>query len=61
MVDGNVKIKEVFTKDNYFIVPDYQRSYSWEEAQQKDFFEDFKDSYNNVNYYVANNRLKRTS
>ena len=53
MVDGNVKIKEVFTKDNYFIVPDYQRSYSWEEAQQKDFFEDFKDSYNNVNYYYG--------
>ena len=59
MDSGRNNLIDVFTKERFFIVPSYQRSYSWEEKQQKDFFEDFKNNYNNTNYYYGTILLQK--
>ena len=37
------KVKDLFNRDVCYIVPSYQRAYSWEEQQRKQFVEDLRD------------------
>lgn len=55
MESGRKSINELFGKDQYFYIPDYQRNYAWEDKQIYDFFDDFKSNYNGINkrYYYG--------
>lgn len=55
MESGRKSINELFGVTKYFYIPDYQRSYAWEDKQINDFFDDFKANYNGVNkrYYYG--------
>ena len=55
MESGRKSIKDFFGITKFFYVPDYQRSYAWEDKQINDFFDDFKANYNGVNkrYYYG--------
>lgn len=55
MESGRKSINELFGISKFFYVPDYQRSYAWEDKQINDFFDDFKANYNGVNkrYYYG--------
>lgn len=55
MVNGRQKINDLFGSDKYFYIPEYQRSYAWEDKQINDFFDDFKANYNGLNkeYYYG--------
>lgn len=61
MEKTKTKIKDIFTKDRYFEIPKYQRSYAWEQKQIKDFFEDFKSNYDIINYYYGTLLLQEIS
>ena len=55
MESGRKSINELFGTSKFFYIPDYQRSYAWEDKQINDFFDDFKANYNGVNkrYYYG--------
>lgn len=55
MESGRKSINELFGTTKFFYIPDYQRSYAWEDKQINDFFDDFKANYNGVNksYYYG--------
>ena len=62
MDSGRKNIKELFVS-NFFYIPDYQRNYSWEDKQIKDFYDDFKAKYlgANKNYYYGTILLQKQS
>ena len=39
MDNGKLRIDNIFNGKTFFSIPDYQRSYAWEEKQLRDFFE----------------------
>jgi len=57
-------IKDLFNKDEEFIIPSYQRPYSWEEDNCSRLLEDIKSSYNNFlneGYFLGNIILAKNS
>ena len=40
MDNGKLRIDNIFNGKTYFAIPDYQRSYAWEEKQLNDFFKE---------------------
>lgn len=51
MESGKKPLDEIFNGNKYFCIPYYQRSYSWEEKQLKDFYDDFETQYVSNYYY----------
>lgn len=46
------KLEEIFKANVTYIVPDYQRPYSWEKSQIDDLFNDLDEAINsNTNHY----------
>ena len=37
------KVKALFYRDVHYVIPSYQRAYSWEEQQREQFIEDLRD------------------
>lgn len=60
MDNGKLRIDNIFNGRTFFAIPDYQRSYAWEEKQLKDFFEDYMNNYNSQNYYYGTILLQST-
>ena len=63
-------VYEIFSGESKYIIPPYQRAYSWNEEQCSEFFEDIKDSFldkENEGYFIGNiviaksNEVKNTS
>ncbi|WP_252195533.1 DUF262 domain-containing protein [Campylobacter vulpis] len=50
-------LKEFFQGDRQFIIPVYQRAYSWEESQWKTFLEDLEEATKGENHYFFGNVL----
>lgn len=50
-----ISIDEIFTDEDVYIIPLYQRSYAWEREQIEKLIEDIADSikYDNDNYYLG--------
>lgn len=61
MESGKKSIKELFIGDKLFLVPNYQRSYTWTEKHTKDFFDDFKAKYSDIDkkYYYGTILLQK--
>lgn len=59
MDNGKNSLIDIFSKERFYKIPDYQRSYAWEEKQLKDFFEDFKNNYHTNNYYYGTILLQK--
>lgn len=53
MDNGKLRIDNIFNSRTFFEIPNYQRSYAWEEKQLKDFFDDYMNHYNSQNYYYG--------
>ncbi len=53
MDNGKNKLIDIFSKERFYKIPSYQRSYAWEDKQLKDFYEDFKNDYHKNNYYYG--------
>ena len=51
MESGKKPLDEIFNGNKYFCIPYYQRGYSWEDKQLKDFYDDFETEYVGSNYY----------
>lgn len=60
MDNGKLRIDNIFNGKTYFAIPDYQRSYAWEEKQLNDFFEDYMNNYNSQEYYYGTILLQMT-
>ena len=60
MDNGKLRIDNIFNGKTYFSIPDYQRSYAWEEKQLDDFFEDYMNNYNSQEYYYGTILLQMT-
>lgn len=60
MDNGKLRIDNIFNGKTFFSIPDYQRSYAWEEKQLRDFFEDYMNNYNSQEYYYATILLQMT-
>ena len=60
MDNGKLRIDNIFNGKTFFSIPDYQRSYAWEEKQLKDFFEDYMNNYNSQEYYYGTILLQMT-
>ena len=60
MDNAKLRIDNIFNGKTYFTIPDYQRSYAWEEKQLKDFFEDYMNNYNSQDYYYGTILLQIT-
>ena len=59
MDNGKNSLIDIFSKERFYKIPAYQRSYAWEEKQLKDFYEDFKNDYHNNNYYYGTILLQK--
>lgn len=55
MDNGKLRIDNIFNGKTFFSIPDYQRSYAWEEKQLRDFFEDYMNNYNSQEYLLWHN------
>ena len=44
-------IKQLFCSKDKFVIPEYQRAYSWEKTQREQFLEDLRDAENS--YYLG--------
>lgn len=51
--EGKQSIKSIFIEDRYFEIPNYQRSYAWQDKQLQDFLEDFSHIENYKKYYYG--------
>lgn len=60
MDNGKLRIDNIFNGKTFFSIPDYQRSYAWEEKQLDDFFEDYMNNYNSQEYYYGTILLQMT-
>ena len=60
MDNGKLRIDNIFNGKTFFSIPDYQRSYAWEEKQLRDFFEDYMNNYNSQEYYYGTILLQMT-
>ncbi len=60
MDNGKLRIDNIFNGKTFFVIPDYQRSYAWEEKQLKDFYEDYMNNYNSQEYYYGTILLQIT-
>lgn len=60
MDNGKLRIDNIFNGKTYFAIPNYQRSYAWEEKQLNDFFEDYMNNYNSQEYYYGTILLQMT-
>ena len=52
MEDHLIPFKQLFVNNRQFIVPEYQRGYSWEEKQRADLLEDIERIYESDNDYT---------
>lgn len=52
MDNGKLRIDNIFNGHSFFAIPDYQRSYAWEEKQLRDFFDDY------INYNVDDDKAQ---
>jgi len=52
MKDHLIPFKQLFANNRQFIVPEYQRGYSWEEKQRTDLLEDIERVYESENDYM---------
>lgn len=59
MDNGKNSLIDIFSKERFYKIPPYQRSYAWEEKQLKDFYEDFKNDYHKNNYYYGTILLQK--
>lgn len=50
-------LKEFFQGEKQFFIPVYQRAYSWEDAQWRDFLEDLEEATKGENHYFFGNVL----
>jgi len=50
---GNLESLDVILRENLLRIPDYQRGYSWEEKEVKDFWEDLELILGNRNHYAG--------
>lgn len=50
-------LKEFFQGEKQFVIPVYQRAYSWEKAQWRDFLEDLEEATKGENHYFFGNVL----
>ena len=64
MDNGKLRIDNIFNGHSFFSIPDYQRSYAWEEKQLRDFFDDYinynVDDYKAQGYYYGTILLQNT-
>lgn len=60
MDNVKLRIDNIFNGKTFFSIPDYQRSYAWEEKQLRDFFEDYMNNYNSQEYYYGTILLQMT-
>lgn len=62
MTPNKTSIKEFLQGDKQFIIPVYQRAYSWEESQLSAFLEDLKEAAKGHNqYFFGNVLLEKTN
>ena len=59
MDNGRNSLIDIFSKERFYKVPIYQRSYAWEEKQLRDFYNDFRNDYQKNNYYYGTILLKK--
>ena len=52
------KIKALFYRDVRYVIPSYQRAYSWEEQQREQFIEDLRDV--SDKYYLGHFLFEKT-
>ncbi|MCX2717462.1 DUF262 domain-containing HNH endonuclease family protein [Helicobacter sp. MIT 21-1697] len=57
MTPNKTTIKEFFEGEKQYIIPVYQRAYSWEEEQWKDFLADLEEATKGENHYFFGNVL----
>ena len=50
-------IKQLFCSKDKFVIPEYQRAYSWEKTQREQFLEDLRDAENS--YYLGHYLLEK--
>ena len=53
MDNGKHSLPRVFDGRTFFSIPNYQRSYAWEEKQIKDFYDDYMSHKSSQNYYYG--------
>ncbi len=53
MENGQQTIFTLFNGDKHFIIPKYQRAYSWEEKQLRDFIEDIENQKTDKDYFIG--------
>ena len=53
-------LKSLFSNDNRYIIPNYQRHYSWTMEQCQQFYDDVMDAYSNGtdSYFLGNKAFK---
>ena len=59
MDNGKNSLIDIFSKERFYKIPTYQRSYAWGDKQLKDFYEDFKNDYPKINYYYGTILLQK--
>lgn len=52
------KVKALFYRDVHYVIPSYQRAYSWEEQQREQFIEDLRDV--SDRYYLGHFLFEKT-
>ena len=53
MENGQKEVSQLFDGRKIFCIPSYQRSYSWEEKQLKEFLEDLDNQLSDKNYFFG--------
>ncbi len=53
MENGQKTIFELFSGEKHFLIPKYQRAYTWENKQRKDFLEDIKNQREDKQYFLG--------
>jgi len=48
-----IEIKELFSRSNFYRVPEYQRPYSWDDENFQDLIEDLLDAEKEQEYFIG--------
>ena len=50
-------VRQLFSSKDKFVIPEYQRAYSWEKTQREQFLEDLRDAVSS--YYLGHYLLEK--
>ena len=53
MENGQQTIRELFSGEKHFIIPKFQRAYTWEDKQRKDFLDDIRNQREDKQYFLG--------